>query len=127
MLTRADEKLLPLSTAPADQHLGYFAYGVSLAMRALERVIIDIAPTDIPVLLIGESGTGKEVIALEIHRLSHRWNEAFLKCKCSGLMDGSLTARLLSGDQRRAGDAGARPGTIFLDEISQLDAKNQNC
>ena len=57
-------------------------------MRALERTIADIAPTDIPVLLVGESGTGKEVVALEIHRLSRRWNEAFVKCGCAGLAGG---------------------------------------
>lgn len=127
MLTREDVKILPSTTAPLEPHLGHFVYGVSLAMRALERVIIDIAPTDIPVLLVGESGTGKEVIALQIHRLSRRWNEAFVKCKCVGLPDDSLTTRLLSGDQRRADDPGTKAGTVFLDEISQLDTKNQNC
>ena len=49
----------------------YFVPGASPSMRALELSIADIAPTDIPVLLVGESGTGKEIMALEIHRLSH--------------------------------------------------------
>ena len=83
MVIRADENLLSVGTTGARAGLNqYFLHGISPAMRALERTISDIAPTDIPVLLVGESGTGKEVVALEIHRLSRRWNEAFVKCGC---------------------------------------------
>ena len=87
-------------------------------MRALERVIADIAPTDIPVLLVGESGTGKEAVALEIHRRSRRSNEAFFKCNCATLTRDSLPTSLpVTGN--------GLGGTLFLDEISQLEPANQ--
>ena len=44
--------------------------GISPAMQTLESVIGEIAPTNIPVLLVGESGTGKEMFANRVHRLS---------------------------------------------------------
>src|SRR5258708_9175927 len=95
MVIQADENLLSVGTAGARAGLNqYFVHGVSPAMRALERTIADIAPTEIPILLVGESGTGKEVVALEIHRLSARWNEAFVKYGCSGVTADSVSARL---------------------------------
>jgi two-component system, NtrC family, response regulator AtoC len=125
MVTRADENLISVATPRVRSGLNeYFVRGVSLAMRALERTIADIAPTDIPVLLVGESGTGKEVVALEIHRLSRRWDEAFVKCGCAGLTAGSLTARLNHGESG-AGDRATSSGSLFLDEISHLDPASQ--
>jgi two-component system response regulator AtoC len=93
-------------------------------MRALERTIADIASTDIPVLLVGESGTGKEVAALEIHRLSRRWNEPFVKCGCSGLTGDSLSARMQCAENVSAEDAGSS-GSLFLDGINHLEPAAQ--
>lgn len=95
-------------------------------MRLLERTIADIAPTDIPVLLVGESGTGKEVVALAIHRLSRRWKESFVKYRCAGLTADMLTARLHFGEgiKEKEGVA-AGGGTLFLDEINQLEPASQ--
>src|ERR1700722_5749345 len=81
-----------------------FVTGASPAMRALDRVIADIAPTDIPVLLMGESGTGKEAIAREIHGRSRHSRAPFLKCNGTAA---NLDA-LLAGPI--AGDAGLRAG-----------------
>jgi two-component system response regulator AtoC len=102
----------------------YFVRGVSPAMRTLERAIADIAPTDIPVLLVGESGAGKDAAALEIHRLSSRRNEPFMKCGCAGLTAESLAGRLHCG-QTGAEDGIAHSGSLFLDEISHLDLASQ--
>jgi two-component system response regulator AtoC len=125
MATRADENLLsvgvPDSRARTDQ---YFVHGASPAMRALERAIADIAATDIPVLLVGESGTGKEVAALEIHRLSRRWKEPFVKCGCSGLTGDSLSARLQRAENVLAEDL-AGSGSLFLDGINHLEPAAQ--
>jgi two-component system response regulator AtoC len=96
-------------------HSQYFLSGESAAMRTLQRTIADIAPTDIPVLLLGESGTGKEMIAREIHCLSKRRDAAFVKCGCAGLTVESL----LTGSEEVTG------GSLFLDEISHLDPENQ--
>src|ERR1017187_10068460 len=121
MVIRVDENLVSLGAKSALPGLNqYFVHGVSAAMRAMERTIADIAPTDIPVLLVGESGTGKEVAALEIHRLSRRWNEAFVKCGCAGLTAESIAARLNCG-QSGAGEGTRSGGSLFLDEISHLD------
>jgi two-component system response regulator AtoC len=98
-----------------------FVAGVSPAMRALERVIADIAPTDIPVLLLGESGTGKEIVAMQIHRLSQHRNEPFVKMSCVALTPESFNGRLHYPDPAN----GAVSGSLFLDEISQLDAACQ--
>ena len=125
MIIRADENLISLGAKSARPGLNqYFVHGVSPAMRALERTIADIAPTDIPVLLVGESGTGKELVALEIHRLSKRWNEAFVKCGCAGLTAESIAARLNCG-QSGTGDGTTSGGSLFLDEISHLDPASQ--
>jgi DNA-binding NtrC family response regulator len=125
MVTRADENLISVVAPGVRPGLNqYFVRGVSPAMRALERTIADIAATDIPVLLVGESGTGKEVVALEIHRLSRRRNEAFVKCGCAGLTAGSLAARLNHGENG-AGDRTTGSGSLFLDEISHLDPASQ--
>src|SRR6202049_4843519 len=114
MIIQADENVLSVgengTRAGLDQ---YFVRGVSPAMRALERTIADIASTDIPVLLVGESGTGKEVVALEIHRLSRRWNEPFVKCGCSGLTGDSLSARLQRAESASPADE-ASSGSLFL-------------
>ncbi len=93
-------------------------------MRTLERTIADIAPTDIPVLLVGESGTGKEIVALEIHRLSRRWNEAFVKCSCAGLSPDMLDAHMRCGEGM-AGEKASGGGSLFLDEINQMELSTQ--
>src|ERR1700675_2079934 len=126
MATRADENLLSVGVPDSrPRTYQYFVQGTSPAMRALERTIADIAPTEIPVLLVGESGTGKEVVALEIHRLSARWNEAFVKCACAGLAADSLAVRLRSGENITDEEEAAGGGSLFLDEINHLEPASQ--
>ncbi len=125
MVFQADENLISVAATRVPAGLNqYYVQGTSPAMRALERTIADIAPTEIPVLLIGESGTGKEVVALEIHRLSRRWNEAFVKCGCAGLSTDSLVARL-QNKENYSGEEAASGGSLFLDEISLLESASQ--
>src|ERR1700730_10295085 len=127
MVYQANENLISVGAPTVCAGLNeYFVPGVSPSMRALERTIADIASTDIPVLLVGESGTGKEVVALEIHRLSRRWNEAFVKCGCAGLNNESLAARLLNPAEHAKGNGTNNGGSLFLDEISQLDSAIQS-
>jgi two-component system response regulator AtoC len=110
---------------PVLSRSGHFVSGVSPAMRALERVIADIAPTDIPVLLVGESGTGKEAVALEIHRRSRQRSKPFVKCSCASMNLNSLPTNWPVQEGEPYGKASASGGTLFLDEISQLDPMNQ--
>jgi two-component system response regulator AtoC len=93
---------------------------VSPALRALDRMVREIAPTDIPVLLTGESGSGKDLVALRIHRLSRRGDGPFLKVACTALTPVTI-------EQMSHADEGARPeddpttGSIFFDEVCDLD------
>ncbi len=102
----------------------WFLPSSSQVMRGIQRVISDIAPTDLPVLLVGERGTGKEVLALQIHKLSHRRDQAFSKLACAGLMVETLQ-RFLEGPGDGAAEAYSG-GTLFLDEIGDLDAYCQS-
>jgi two-component system, NtrC family, response regulator AtoC len=102
-----------------------FVRGVSPAMRSLERVIADVAPTDVPILLVGESGTGKDAVALEVHRRSSNSNDRFVKCNCATLVADTLRAHL--GNGASAGrEFRRKSGTTFFDDISGLNAANQN-
>lgn len=126
MATRADENFLSVGEPDSRaRSYHYFVRGTSETMRALERTIADIASTDIPILLVGESGTGKEVVALEIHHLSRRRNEPFVKCGCSGLSGDTLSSLLLCGENSSAAGA-ARGGSLFLDGINHLEPAAQN-
>ncbi len=116
----------PLSVGTLNPGAGlnqFFVRGSSPAMRAVERTVKDIASTEIPVLLVGESGTGKEIVALEIHRLSHRASEAFVKCGCASVSPEMLLARIQPGEI--CPEEGSNGGSLFLDEISHLDAPSQ--
>jgi two-component system, NtrC family, response regulator AtoC len=125
MSPKVEESAVPLGIVTIPSEARPFVPGVSPAMRALERVIADVAPTDVPVLLVGESGAGKEVVALELHRRSKNSNEPFVKCNCAGLVPESLGIHLGKGGNTGRALAG-RGGTIFFDDISRLDAANQN-
>jgi two-component system response regulator AtoC len=125
MATRANENYLTAGLPDfGTRAYPYFVHGSSPAMRALERTVADIASTEIPVLLVGESGTGKEVMALEIHRLSRRRGEPFVKCGCSGLTGESLMARLQRAENVMPADA-AGGGSLFLDGINHLETAAQ--
>jgi two-component system response regulator AtoC len=99
--------------------------GVSPEMQPVQRLISEIAPTDIPVLLLGESGTGKEIAALHIHGLSHYRDLPFVKLSCAALTPESLKSRLGNFDGGHAEKNGNSTGTFFFDEIGELDTNCQ--
>ena len=125
MLPNVEERSIPVGMVTIPSHALPFVVGVSPAMRALERVIADVAPTNVPILLVGESGTGKEVVALEVHRRSRNSNDPFVKCNCAGLVAESLRGHLGNGT-RTSQELMGRSSTTFFDDISRLDAANQN-
>jgi len=100
-----------------------FVPGISPAMRTLESVVAEIAPTNIPVLLIGESGTGKEMFARRVHHLSRRGNEALVKVSCAFLNSANFATVVGAGTGN--GDGAGPAGTIFFDEIGELDSTCQ--
>ena len=98
-----------------------FVTGTSPAMRSFERMMADIACTDIPVLVAGESGTGKEEVAVRIHQLSRRQSEPFVKMICAALT-AEFFDEILRAPQDAMGAAGsAWQGTVFFDEVSELE------
>jgi two-component system, NtrC family, response regulator AtoC len=97
-------------------------WGESLAVQSLNRLVKELAPTGIPVLLSGESGTGKEVYAWAIHRLSGGEASQFKKLSCAGL--DALQLQQAVERLRKLDEESGKSCTIFLDE---LDAMTQEC
>lgn len=108
--------------------------GESSALREVLDIAARVAPTSAPVLITGESGTGKELIAEALHRNSPRASKPFVKVNLGG-MPGSLFESEMFGHTRGAftGAVAERTGrfeaadggTIFLDEIGELDSASQ--
>ncbi len=101
--------------------------------RALEKAI-QVAPTDISVLVAGESGVGKENIPKIIHSLSHRKHGKYIAVNCGAIPEGTIDSELF-GHEKGAftGATGTREGyfevanggTIFLDEVGELPLTTQ--
>jgi len=101
--------------------------------RALEKTI-QVAPTDISVLITGESGVGKEVFPKIAHQLSHRKHSKFIAVNCGAIPEGTIDSELFGHEkgaftgatQSRAGYFEvADGGTIFLDEVGELPLTTQ--
>ena len=104
-----------------------------LLNRALE-VAIQVAPTDISVLVTGESGTGKEIIPQVIHQLSSRKHGEYIAVNCGAIPEGTIDPELFGhekgsftgANKDRAGKfEAANGGTIFLDEIGDMSLSAQ--
>lgn len=101
--------------------------------RAIEKAI-QVAPTDISVLVVGESGVGKEAIPKIIHSLSHRKHGKYIAVNCGAIPEGTIDSELF-GHEKGAftGATGTREGyfevanggTIFLDEVGELPLTTQ--
>ena len=108
--------------------------GDSDAMRAVGRLIEEVANSDVTVLIEGESGTGKEIVARSIHVQSARRDRPFISVNCAALAEQLLEAELF-GHVKGAftGAVATKPGrfqladggTLFLDEIGDLSPKGQ--
>lgn len=101
--------------------------------RALEKAI-QVAPTDISLLVTGESGVGKEVIPKIAHQLSHRKHSKFIAVNCGAIPEGTIDSELFGHEkgaftgatQTRAGYFEVTDGgTIFLDEVGELPLTTQ--
>jgi DNA-binding NtrC family response regulator len=111
-----------------------FIIGQSPAMRRVQEIIAQIAPTDCNVLVLGESGTGKELVARALHDQSNRRQGPFVAFNC-GAFSEELIANELFGHEAGAytGAAGqkrglleeANGGTLFLDEIGEMPLSMQ--
>jgi two-component system, NtrC family, response regulator AtoC len=118
-MARTEDKV-----AVATDDIG-FVGGICPAMRTLENVVTEIAPTNIPVLFVGESGTGKAMFAQRVHRLSAQSHQPLVNITCAAMDPAQLSSelRLMSGSGNE--NSGTVSGTVVFDEISELDAACQ--
>ncbi|MGB7131237.1 MAG: sigma 54-interacting transcriptional regulator [Candidatus Sulfotelmatobacter sp.] len=89
-----------------------FVESTSPSMRGLTAVMLEVAQSDVPVLLLAEPGAGKKAIARQIHGLSRRSGHPFRIVCCSA--SGDLAASELLGE-----------GTVFLEELAELSKEGQ--
>ncbi len=101
--------------------------------RAIEKAM-QVAPTDISVLVTGESGVGKEAIPKIIHSLSHRKHAKYIAVNCGAIPEGTIDSELFGHEKGAFTGATATRsgyfevadgGTIFLDEVGELPLTTQ--
>ena len=101
--------------------------------RALD-IAIQVAPTDLTVLITGESGTGKEVFPQIIHQLSARKHGPYIAVNCGAIPEGTIDSELFghekgsftgAHDSRKGYFEVVNGGTIFLDEVGELPLSTQ--
>jgi transcriptional regulator with PAS, ATPase and Fis domain len=105
-------------------------YGQSVEMRTIFGILERVAATDVSIVLEGETGTGKELIARAIHTNSSRVQKPFVVFDCSSVAENLIESELFGhekgaftgADRERKGVfEQAHEGTVFLDEIGELE------
>lgn len=108
--------------------------GESPAIRSIRQQIQKLAPLDSTVLISGDSGTGKEVVARNIHQLSKRKNKPFITLNCAAIPKELFESEFFGHEKgaftgaykaRKGKFELANHGTIFLDEIGELEISVQ--
>lgn len=103
--------------------------GQSAVMRRIVSVLQQVAPTDMPVLIIGETGTGKELVARALHNASNRREQRFKPVNCAAFTESLLESQLFGHEKGAFTGADkssegvfeyASGGTLFLDEIGDM-------
>ncbi|HJV34525.1 sigma-54 dependent transcriptional regulator [Geomonas sp.] len=103
-------------------------------MMEVVRMINKIAPTSTTVLIYGESGTGKELVARAIHDRSPRKDKPFFAINCAAIPDSLIESELFGHEKGAFTGAGSREigifeaaegGTVFLDEIGEMNTAMQ--
>lgn len=101
--------------------------------RALD-IALQVAPTDLSVLITGESGVGKENFPQIIHQYSHRKHAAYIAVNCGAIPEGTIDSELFGHEKgsftgalsdRKGYFEFANNGTIFLDEVGELPLSTQ--
>jgi len=112
----------------------YGIVGKSKEIRELVDIIMQVAPSDISVLIYGESGAGKEVFARAIHAASRRSDNQMVSVNCGAIPEGILESELFghkkgaftgATETRRGYFEIADGGTLFLDEIAEMPLTTQ--
>ncbi len=112
-------------------------FGIIGSSPALERdidIAMQVAPTDLSVLITGESGTGKEVFPQIIHQLSARKHGPYIAVNCGAIPEGTIDSELFGHEKgsftgaheaRKGYFEGVNGGSIFLDEVAEMPIATQ--
>jgi two-component system response regulator AtoC len=131
---KTEEEVVALRKAVDSRYGLERIIGESAAMQEVFETIKQVAPTRATVLIQGESGTGKELAAQAIHALSGRPKAKFVAVHCAALSAQLLESELFGHEkgaftgafERRIGRfEQANGGTVFLDEIGEIDSTTQ--
>jgi len=95
-----------------------FLYGTALTIKSVNEIVSEIAPTDIPILIVGESGTGKDAYARLIHRLSMNKEGRFCKINCASFDPAQVSSKL---NELKQQPLNSLKGTLYLDNVQELD------
>ena len=121
-----------MNNQQAKQRFGIIGNCPQLA-RAID-VALQVAPTDISILVVGESGTGKENIPKIIHQNSKRKHNPYIAVNCGAIPEGTIDSELFGHekgsftgayDSRKGYFEATDGGTIFLDEVGELPMASQ--
>ncbi len=121
-----------MNVQPIKQRFGIIGGSPALD-RAIERAV-QVAPTDLTVLITGESGSGKEVMPQIIHQLSARKHGPYVAVNCGAIPEGTIDSELFGHEKgsftgaheaRKGYFEVADKGTIFLDEVGELPLSTQ--
>jgi nitrogen regulation protein NR(I) len=132
--TMMKQEVIYASTEGEETDEGERIIGSSPKMQEIYKIVGQIAPSDVTVLLRGESGTGKELFARAIYQHSSRSNLPFLPVNCAAIPDTLLESELFGHEKgsftgatsRRVGKLEqCQGGTIFLDEIGDMSLSTQ--
>ncbi len=108
--------------------------GNSIGLNRAIDIAIQVAPTDLSVLITGESGVGKEVFPQIIHQYSARKHGSYIAVNCGAIPEGTIDSELFghekgsftgASDSRKGYFEVASGGTIFLDEVADLPLSTQ--
>ena len=108
--------------------------GGNVKLNQAINVALQVAATDISVLVVGESGTGKETIPQIIHQNSKRKHNNYIAVNCGAIPEGTVDSELFghekgsftgANESRKGYFEAADNGTIFLDEIAELPLPSQ--
>jgi transcriptional regulator with PAS, ATPase and Fis domain len=112
----------------------YDIIGNSGSLNRAIDIAVQVAPTDLSVLISGESGVGKEVFPQIIHQYSSRKHGAYIAVNCGAIPEGTIDSELFGHekgsftgaiDSRKGYFEVANGGTIFLDEVAELPLSTQ--
>ncbi len=133
-LRRQNQQLEHQLQEQLDTHGFEGIIGTSEGMRQVIQTARQVAPTDLPVLILGDNGTGKELVARAIHNHSKRRKGRLVALNCAGLSENILEDELFghvrgaftgATNEREGRFEHADGGTLFMDEIGDMPAAMQ--